>query len=126
MSPFLSLQVAINVCRSDEAARANERSLSGQSAIQNKRSRAEHPQAKNTKECGACGRFAHPSGTKCPASGRSCHACGKLAPKCPCRDKGKGSGSETGSGGAGGGGAASSSSGSKSKVGRITIGVVTT
>jgi hypothetical protein len=57
MSPFPSLQAAINVCRSEEAARANERSLSGQSgisAIQNKQSRPEHHQAKDTKECGAC------------------------------------------------------------------------
>jgi hypothetical protein len=64
---------------------------------------------------------------KCPASGRSCHACGKLdhfAPKCPSRKKGKRSGSDNGSGGASGGGAASSSSGSKSKVGHITIGNV--
>ena len=130
LSPFPSLQAAINVCSvwSEEAARANERSLSGQSgisAIQNKRSRPEHPQAKDTKECGACGRFAHPSGSKCPAFGWSGHACGKLdnfAPKCPSRDKGKSSGIENGSGGAGGGAAASSSSGSKSKVGHITIG----
>ena len=132
MSPFPALQPTINICRSEESARANERSLSGHSgisSIQTKRNRTERPHAN---ECKSCGHAAHPTGTTCPAIGRTCHSCGKpdhFAPKCPTRDRGKsgGGGSNDSSGGSNGGssgGGGGGSGGSKSKVGHITIGNV--
>jgi uncharacterized membrane protein YgcG len=128
MSPFPLLQTTINICRSDESARANEGSLSNQagiSAIQKKSSRMDRPYAN---ECKSCGHPAHLTGTPCPAIGRTCHSCGKLdhfSPKCPSRDSGKTNAGGTGSS-SGGGGAGSSNSGGgvKSKVGHITIGNV--
>ena len=132
MSPFPALQPTINICRSEESARANERSLSGHSgisSIQTKRNRTERPHAN---ECKSCGHAAHPTGTTCPAIGRTCNSCGKLdhfAPKCPTRDRGKsgGGGSNDSSGGSNGGssgGGGGGGGGSKSKVGHITIGNV--
>ena len=52
MSPFPLLQTTINICRSDESARANEGSLSNQagiSAIQKKSSRMDRPYANECK-----------------------------------------------------------------------------
>jgi hypothetical protein len=120
MSPFPFLQSAVKICRSEESAGANERSLSGHSGIsliQNKRNRTERPYAN---ECKSCGHAAHSTGMTCPAIGRTCHSCGKpdhFSPKCPNHDRGKsGGGGSTGGGGGSGG--------SKSKVGHITIGNV--
>ncbi|XP_046438430.1 uncharacterized protein LOC124189960 [Daphnia pulex] len=115
ISPFPCLQVAVNICRSEESARANERTLSGQSGVA-----AIHPKNgkvdnRSSNECGACGRSAHVNGATCPAMGRNCHACGKpdhFSPRCPNRDKGK-----FGANGGMGGGA-------KSKMAHITIGNV--
>jgi hypothetical protein len=113
ISPFPSLQVAVNTCRSEESARANERTLSRQSgvaAILNKNNKPDHH---SSKECSACGRPAHSNGVSCPAMGKQCHTCGKqdhFSPRCPNRDKGKASGS-SGSG-----------AGAKSKMAHITIG----
>ena len=51
INPFPSLQVAVNICRSEESARANEWTLSGQSgvaAIINKNCKSDHRH-----DCGA-------------------------------------------------------------------------
>ncbi len=114
ISPFPSLQATVNICRSEESARANERTLSGQSGVAAITKRQFQPDRRSSKgECGACGRTSHAQGESCPASGKSCHTCGKLdhfSPKCPNREKDKG-----GKGG-------SASTGAKSKMAHIIIG----
>ena len=93
ISPFPSLQVVVNICRSEKLAHANERTLSGQSgvaAIRNKSGKFDHRH-----ECGACGRPAHLQGGICPVVGKHCHACGKpdhFSPRCPNPEKDKTSG----------------------------------
>ena len=114
ISPFPSLQATVNICRSEESARANERTLSGQSGVAAITTRQFQPDRRSSKgECGACGRTSYAQGESCPASGKSCHTCGKLdhfSPKCPNREKDKG-----GKGG-------SASTGAKSKMAHIIIG----
>lgn len=54
-------------CCSEESARLNERTLSGQSGvvpILNKNNKSDHH---SSKECSACGRPAHSNGVRCPA-----------------------------------------------------------
>jgi hypothetical protein len=114
ISPFPSLQDTVNICRSEESVRANERILSGHSgvvAILTKHGQSDRRASKS--ECGACGRASHAQGENCPAIGKSCHICGKsdhFAPKCSNRNKEKGGTSGGASGGA------------KSKMAHISIG----
>lgn len=120
ISPFPPLQLTVNLCRSEELARANERTLSGQSGVSAVHTRHGQAERHLGGERGACGRSAHVQGTTCPAVGRKCHLCDKLchfSSKCPNQDKGK----------SGTGGATGSSGGSaKSKMVHITIGNVQT
>jgi hypothetical protein len=87
LSPFPTTQAAVNLCRSEESARANEKILStqtGVSSIQAKQS-GRHSSS-DAHSCGACGRSQHTAGQICPAIGKMCHICGKpnhFAPKCP-------------------------------------------
>ncbi len=94
ISPFPSLQATVNICRSEESARANERTLSGQSGVAAISTKQFQPDRRSSKgECSACCRTSHAQGESCPASGKSCHSCGKpdhFSPKCPNREKDKG------------------------------------
>ena len=115
MCPFPALQQTVNICRSEEAARANEKILSGQSGVSAVKS--SYKQTDKSTECDKCGRASHVSGGVCPATGKTCHICGKpdhFSPQCPNREKAKSSTS----GGLGGG--------SKTKMAHITIGNVQT
>ena len=110
MCSFPHLQQTVNICRSEEAARANEKILSGQSGVSAVKS--SYKQSDKSAECKKCGRASHLGGVVCPATGKTCHICGKpdhFSPKCPNRDKGKSSTN----GGVGGG--------SKTKMAHITI-----
>jgi hypothetical protein len=84
LTPFPSAQQAINMCRSEEAARMNERSLSNQSSINHVRP---HQRIDATAaSCGSCGRNNHRPGEACPATGKMCHNCGgsnHFSPRCP-------------------------------------------
>lgn len=75
ISPFPSLQVVVNICRSEKLAHANKRTLSGQSglaAFRNKSGKSDHRH-----ECCKCGRPAHLQGVIFPVVSKHCHACGK-------------------------------------------------
>jgi hypothetical protein len=122
LTPFPSLQQAVNVCRSEESARANERSLSHQAGVAAVHSHHKNmsPSSSNS-SCGACGRSKHTGDQICPAIGKCCHICGKVnhfAPKCPDKKAKLASG--------GNGSRPDSSAGTKSKMARIHIGSVQT
>ncbi|EFX69941.1 hypothetical protein DAPPUDRAFT_257720 [Daphnia pulex] len=84
LTPFPSAQQAINMCRSEEAARMNERSLSNQSSINHVR---QHQRNDATAaSCGSCGHNNHRPGEACPATGKTCHNCGgsnHFSSRCP-------------------------------------------
>ncbi|KZR99048.1 Uncharacterized protein APZ42_005255, partial [Daphnia magna] len=89
LSPFPTLQQAVNLCRGEESARANERTLSGQSSVNalNARPRRQ-PLPPGTATCNTCGRSAHNKEEVCPAIGRKCHICNEadhFSPRCPKR-----------------------------------------
>jgi uncharacterized membrane protein YgcG len=124
LSPFLTLQHTINICRSEEAAKANEKSLSNPQVISHMQTRHQGPARQPyTSRCGSCGRLSHRAGEPCPAVGKQCHTCGNnihFSPCCPKKPKtepsdGGGAGS---SGGSAAGGGASSSGGNKHGGGR--------
>jgi hypothetical protein len=124
LTPFPSLQQAVNVCRSEESARANERSLSHQAGVAAIQTHFKHVSpSSGTSSCGACGRLKNTGDQICPAIGKCCHICGKVnhfAPKCP--DKLQ----KTKQAGGGNGNRPDNSGGTKSKMARIHIGSVQT
>jgi hypothetical protein len=87
LSPFPTTQAAVNLCRSEESAWANEKVLSGQSGISSiQATQRGRNSSSDANPCGACGRSQHPAGRICPAIGKMCHICGEpnhFAPKCP-------------------------------------------
>lgn len=93
-SPFPSLQATVNFCRSEESARAKERTLSGQSGMAAISAKQFQPDRRSSKgDCSSCGRISHAQGESWPASGKSCHTCGKpdhFYPKGPNREKDRG------------------------------------
>ena len=130
ISPFPTAQEAVNLCRSEESARANEKILSKQSGV----SFIQHKKgpATDTTSCGSCGRPPHSDGKLCPAIGKTCHICGKAnhyAPKCPNKQKSRPSGGSADSRSMGNGGTVGRTMDDttpKSKMARIHIGNVQT
>ena len=124
LTPFPSLQRAVNVCRSEESARANERSLSHQAGVTAIQTHYKHVSpSTGASSCGACGRLKHTGDQICLAIGKCCHICGKenhFAPKCPeklqtAKQAGEGNGIRP-----------DNSGGTKSKMARVHIGSVQT
>ena len=68
LSPFPTAQQTINICRSEESAKANEKSLSNPPAISQVQTRS-HRQPRQTDggRCGSCGRLAHRTGEVRPS-----------------------------------------------------------
>ena len=95
-SPFPSEQEARTICRSEEAADANERTLSGQAASIGAVHVNKHPSGRGFSRkgprCGSCNSFKpHAEGETCFAIGRKCHYCGQLdhfTPCCPAKARG--------------------------------------
>ena len=98
LTPFPTAQDAVNLCRSEESARANVSTLRGTNDIG-----AVHHQPPPTQQqqqqggtrqkvrCHNCGNFSH-RGPKCPAIGRNCLWCGAadhFSPVCPAKLAGK-------------------------------------
>jgi hypothetical protein len=86
LSQFPTAQTAVNLCRSEESARENEKFLSqtGVASIQTRQSEKHLPSSSSI--CNACGWAQHSAGQTCPAVGKTCHICGKVnhfAPRCP-------------------------------------------
>jgi hypothetical protein len=90
ITPFPSLQTAVDLCRSEEAAGKNESLLSRSGATsvnvvkqpeeKGNRSRTHFHRRGEHRDglrCGNCGHPPHDSGKDCPAKGRECHNCGK-------------------------------------------------
>lgn len=101
LTPFPSAQQAFTVCRSEEAARMNERSLSDQPSV-NHGGHHQHNDATAT-ICGSCSRNNHRSVDCCPSTGKTCHNCGgtnHFSPRCtkPLRRSGTGNSGSTISG----------------------------
>ena len=136
LTQFPSAQQTIKMCRSEEAARMNERSLSNQSSINHVRP---HQRTDATAEsCGSCGRNNHHRpGETCPATGKTGHNCGgsnHFSPRCPKPRRssstgqsgsgiGKSEGAQPGSGGSSTGGFPSGPR-TKGKIGRIVVGSI--
>jgi hypothetical protein len=58
--PFPSLQAKVNICRSEESARAKERTLSGQSGMAAISAKQFQPDRRSSKgDCCSCGRISH-------------------------------------------------------------------
>ncbi|KZS02114.1 Uncharacterized protein APZ42_000982, partial [Daphnia magna] len=125
ISPFPTSQQTINICRSEESARANERSLSGPASvakIQLKHQRQFRQSEVN--KCGSCGRPTHHSDEPCPAIGKQCHNCGNenhFAPCCPMRSRSSAGHRAGGSGSSGGPGGSGSSGGTGSNRSRVNM-----
>ncbi len=120
------------MCRSEEAARINEKSLSNQSAVHHVRQgqRGNLPTS-STPACGSCGRNTHRPSETCPAVGKSCHNCGgsnHFSPRCtkPRKNVSPNGVGDASNGDNGTAHNASSSSGAphKGKIGRILVGSV--
>ncbi|KZS03640.1 Uncharacterized protein APZ42_033587, partial [Daphnia magna] len=129
LSPFPSAQQAINVCRSEEAARINEKSLSNQSAVHHVHQGQRSNLPTSPTPCGSCGRNAHRPNETCPAVGKLCHNCGGTNHFSPCCPKPRENASSNGGGDASNGdngtaGNAASSPGArhKGRIGRILVG----
>ncbi len=117
------------MCRSEEVARINEKSLSNQSAVHHVRQgqRGNLPTS-STPACGSYGRNAQRPSESCPALGKTCHNCGgfiNFSPRCP---KPRKNVSPTGGGDASNGdngtaqnAASSSGAQHKGKLGRILV-----
>ena len=88
LSPFPTVQQTINICRSEESAKANEKSLSNPPAISHVQTRS-HRQPRQTDggRCGSCGRLAHRTGETSPAIGKQCGANNHFSPCCPKKPK---------------------------------------
>ena len=99
--PFPAAQVAVNLCRSEESARANVGTLQGTADI----SAVHHQQqptnphmqqqgrsgARQKGRCKFCNRWAHRN-EPCPAAAQACHWCGGIGhygPCCPAKLAGK-------------------------------------
>lgn len=81
LTPFLSLQQAVNVCRSEKSARANERSLSHQAGVAAVQTHHKNGSTSSgTSFCRVCGCFKHKGGGAkfAPYIGKCCHICGKV------------------------------------------------
>lgn len=79
----------MNVCRSDESARLNERVLNGQASVSTVTKDRRRQGITGSTVCGACGRANHNANETCPAIGKTCHTCnavGHFSPCCPSRD----------------------------------------
>ena len=86
LNPFPSLQTAIDLCRSEEAATENEPALERQSRGVNRvgekrggrfrHGRGRSRDRKGNDGCQKCGRN-HKEEEPCPAKGKSCNSCGK-------------------------------------------------
>jgi hypothetical protein len=69
LSPFTTLQHTINICRSEEAAKANEKSLSNPPVISHMQTRHQGSAWQtDTSRCGSCGRLSHRVGEPCPGN----------------------------------------------------------
>ncbi len=90
ITPFPSLQTAVDLCRSEEAAGKNESLLSRSGATSVNVVKQPEEKGNRTRthfhrrgehrdglRCGNCGHPPHDSGKDCPAKGRECHNCGK-------------------------------------------------
>jgi hypothetical protein len=122
LSPFPTLQNTINICRSEETAKANEKSLSTPQVISHVQTRHQgSARQSDISRCGSYGRLSHRTGETCPAAGKQCHTCGNnnhFFPCCPKKPKTYPlDGGGAGSGGSDGGGA-SSNGGNKHEGGR--------
>ncbi|KZR98140.1 Uncharacterized protein APZ42_006574, partial [Daphnia magna] len=131
LSPFPSAQQAINVCRSEEAARINEKSLSNQSAVHHVPQGQRSNLPTSSTPCGSCGRNAHRPNEKCPAVGKLCHNCGgsnHFSPRCPKPRKNAssngGGNASNGDNGTAGNAASSPGARHKGRIGRILVGSV--
>lgn len=135
LSPFPTTQAAVNLCKSEESARTNEKVLSSQTGVASIQTKlGGWHSASDTPSCAACGRSYHPAGQTFPAIGKTCHICGKanqFAPSCPVkssksRSPGSSNGSrqESGSGASGHGNKTDGGIGQKSKMTHIHIGNV--
>ncbi|XP_032796134.2 homeotic protein female sterile-like [Daphnia magna] len=130
-SPRGSWQQAINVCRSEEVARINEKSLSNQSAVHHVPQGQRSNLPTSSTPCGSCGRNAHRPNETCPAVGKLCYNCGgsnHFSPRCPKPRKNASSngGGNASNGDNGTAGNAASSPGARpqGRIGRILVGSV--
>ncbi|KZS06394.1 Uncharacterized protein APZ42_030178 [Daphnia magna] len=130
-SPRGSWQQAINVCRSEEVARINEKSLSNQSAVHHVPQGQRSNLPTSSTPCGSCGRNAHRPNETCPAVGKLCHNCGgsnHFSPRCPKPRKNAssngGGNASNGDNGTAGNAASSPGARPKGRIGRILVGSV--
>ena len=91
LSLFPTSQQAINICRSEESAKANEKSLSNPPAVSYVQTKSQRPfRPSETGRFGSCDRSTHRNGEPCPAFGKQCHKCGEnnhFSPCCPKKPK---------------------------------------
>ena len=89
ISPFPGTHEVATICRCEETASENERTLSGQASVSAVKMRKDWaPSNRPQFRCKACGRTAHTRDNPCPAIGKTCHLCGKadhFSPCCPDR-----------------------------------------
>ena len=89
ISPFPGTHEVATICRCEEAASENERTLSGQASVSAVKMRKDWaPSNRPQHRCKACGRTAHTRDNPCPAIGKTCYVCGKadhFSPCCPDR-----------------------------------------
>jgi hypothetical protein len=105
LSPFPTSQQAINLCRSEESAKANMKSLSNLPAVSYVQTKDQRPfRPSETGRCGSCGRSTHCNGEPCPAIGKQFHNCGENNHFSPCCPKKPKSESTNGGGAKSGGG----------------------
>ena len=97
LTPFPKAQAVVDLCRSEESARANVSTLRGTadiSAVHHQPPPAQRQQqggARQKARCTSCGNFSH-RGPVCPAIGRHCNWCGVAGhfnPVCPAKLAGK-------------------------------------
>ncbi|KAI9551307.1 hypothetical protein GHT06_002507 [Daphnia sinensis] len=114
--PVPTLQHTVNICRSEEAAKANEKSLSNAPVISHMQTRHQGSvRQTDTSRCGSCGRLSHRAGETCPAMGKQCHLCGTnnhFSPCCPNSKKPKSEPADSGGASSSGGGSAGGGAGS--------------
>lgn len=98
LTPFPTAQEVVNLCRSEESARANVGALQGKAEVAAVHSHQPPPVqqqgdggARPKSRCKSCGRSSHRDGP-CPAIGKTCHSCGAIGHFSPCCPAGRSSG----------------------------------